>query len=141
MAETNLFQELKDALQEFKDFLDENVPTIKPAIQALASLIPQIVELIDLLVGLLNQVKTEVQNLDVSAIPGLAEVSEFTGKIDSLVEAARALLPDDAEESINEVLEVASVVSSLPSLDELKTEIVTLIEAIVIHLNSLKPSS
>jgi ABC-type transporter Mla subunit MlaD len=141
MPATNLFQELRDVLQDFKDFLDENVPTIQPAIQALASLIPQIVELIDLLVGLLDQLKTEVENLDVSAIPGLSEVSEFTGKINGLVEAARALLPDDAEEDLEEVLEVASVVGSLPSLDQVRGEIVTLIDAVVAHLQSLRPSS
>jgi ABC-type transporter Mla subunit MlaD len=139
MAAPNLFQELKDVLQEFKDFLDANVPTIKPAIQALASLIPQIVELLDLLVNLLNQVKTEVQNLDVAAIPGLAEVSEFTGKITGLVEAARALLPDELDDEVDQVLEVAGVVTSLPSLDEVKGEIVALIDAVNAHLNSLKP--
>lgn len=138
---TNLFEELKQVLQEFKDFLDANVPTIKPAIQALASLVPQIVELLDLLIGLLQQIKTEIQNLDVSAIPGLSEVSAFTGQITTLVEAARALLPDALDDDVDQVLEVASVVTSLPSLDQVKGEILTLVDAVVAHLNSLKPAS
>ncbi len=137
MAADNLFQELKDVLQDFKDFLDANVPTIKPAIQALASLIPQINELIDKLIDLMNKLKTEVQNLDVSAIPGLAEASEFTTKVKAFLEAAKNLLPDEAD-TIDDVLGVADVVTGLPSLDEVKTEILALIDAIVAHLNSLK---
>ncbi len=137
MAEKNLFEELKDVLQDFKDFLDANVPTIKPAIQALASLIPQVTELIDKLVDLMNKLKTEVQNLDVSSIPGLAEASEFTTKVKSFLEAAKNLLPDEAD-TIDDVLGVADVVTGLPSLDAVKTEILALIDAIVAHLNSLK---
>jgi hypothetical protein len=137
MPETNLFEELKDVLQDFKDFLDTNVPVIKPAIQALASLIPQVTELIDKLVDLMNKLKTEVENLDVGAIPGLAEASEFTTKVKAFLEAAKTLLPDEAD-TIDDVLGVADVVTSLPSLDEVKTEILALIAAIVAHLNSLK---
>lgn len=133
----NLFQELKDVLQEFKDFLDENVSTIKPAVQALASLVPQINELIDKLADLMGKLKTEIQNLDVSAIPGLAEASEFTTKIKAFLTAAKNLLPDEAD-TIDEVLGVADVVAGLPSLDEVKAEILSLIDAITAHLNSLK---
>ncbi|KIH77069.1 hypothetical protein SAMN05660860_00434 [Geoalkalibacter ferrihydriticus] len=137
MAETNLFEELKDVLQDFKDFLDANVPTIKPAIQALASLIPQVTDLIDKLIELMNSLKTEINNLDVSAIPGLSEVSSFTTKIGTFLDTAESLLPGQAG-TINDVRSVANVVTSLPSLDEVKTEILTLIDAIIAHLNSLK---
>ncbi len=137
MAEPNLFEELKDVLQDFKQFLDDNVPTIKPAINAIASLVPQINELIDLLIGLMNNLKTEIQNLDVSAIPGLDEVSEFTGKIDDLLEAAAKLLPDQAD-AIEQISDVADVVTALPSLEAVKGEIISLIDAIVGHLTSLK---
>jgi ABC-type transporter Mla subunit MlaD len=137
MAEQNLFQELKDILQDFKDFLDENVPVIKPAIQALASLIPQVTELIDKLIELMNKLKAEVEKLDVAGIPGLSEASEFTDKVKSFLTAAKNLLPDESD-TIDEVLGVADVVTGLPSLDEVKAEITTLIDAIVAHLNSLK---
>ncbi|HEX2028738.1 MAG TPA: hypothetical protein VHF25_12160 [Nitriliruptorales bacterium] len=137
MAEPNLFEELKDVLQDFKQFLDDNVPTIKPAINAIASLVPQINELIDLLIGLMNNLKTEIQNLDVSAIPGLDEVSEFTGKIDDLLEAAAKLLPDQAD-AIEQISDVADVVTALPSLEAVKGEIISLIDAIVGHLTSLQ---
>lgn len=137
MAEKNLFEQLEAALTDFKQFLDENVPVIKPAINAIAELIPQVNELLDLLIGLMNDLKTEIQNLDVSAIPGLEEVSEFTGKIGGLLEATAKLLPEASDE-IEEISDVADVVTGLPSLDELKAEIVTLIDAVLAHLNSLK---
>lgn len=133
----NLFQELKDVLADFKEFLDDNVPTIKPAIQAIAGLIPQVNDLLDQLSNLLNALKTEIQNLDVSGIPGLAEASEFTTKLKGFLEAAKNLLPDQSDE-IDAVLGVADVVSGLPSLDEVKAEIISLLDAIIAHVNSLK---
>ena len=124
-------------LQDFKTFLDSNVPTIKPAIQAIASLIPQVTELIDKLVGLMNSLKTEINKLDVNAIPGLAEASNFTSKIKTFLDAAENLLPDQ-KSTIDDVRSVADVVTGLPSLDAVKAEIISLIDAIVVHLNSLK---
>ncbi|HEY9640154.1 MAG TPA: hypothetical protein V6C57_06700 [Coleofasciculaceae cyanobacterium] len=137
MPAGNLYQELKDVLQDFKSFLDTNVPTIKPAIQALSSLIPQVTELIDKLTDLMGKLKTEIQNLNVNGIPGLAEASTFTQKITAFLGTAKTLLPNEAD-AIDEVLSVANVVTGLPSLDQLKGEILGLIDAIVAHLNSLK---
>ncbi|HEV2881015.1 MAG TPA: hypothetical protein VGX24_07030 [Pyrinomonadaceae bacterium] len=134
---TNLYQQLKDALQEFKDFLDENVPIIQPAIAALGAMIPQIEQLLDQLIELMGDLKEEINNLDVGSIPGLAEVSQFTAGIKTLLETSRNLLPQQAG-TINDVLAVVDVVGSLPSLDDVKGEINTLIDAIVVHLNSLK---
>ena len=134
---TNLFQQLKDALQEFKDFLDENVPIIQPAIAALGAMLPQIGQLLDQLIELMGDLKEEIANLDVGAIPGLAEVSQFTAGVKTLLETSRNLLPEQAG-TINDVLAVVDVVGSLPSLDDVKAEINTLIDAIVVHLNSLK---
>jgi hypothetical protein len=137
MAAPNLFEELKNALTEFKTFLDQNVGTIKPAINALAALIPQINDLIDKLIDLMGRLKTEIENLDVGNIPGLAEASEFTEKIKSLLTTTKSLLPDQAG-TIDDVLEVATVVSGLPSLDAVKGEIIALLNAINTHLASLK---
>jgi len=139
MAEKSLYEELKDVLQEFKGFLDANVPTIKPAIQALASFIPQITDLLDQLIELMNQLKTEIENLDVGAIPGLDEVSSFTGNVKSFLEASKSLLTDQTS-TIDSILSVVDVVSGLPSLDEVKAEILSLIDAISAHLSSLKPA-
>ena len=137
MATPNLYQELKDALQEFKTFLDTNVPVIKPAIQALKSVVPQIGDLLDKLIELMGKLKTEIQNLNVSAIPGLDKVSQFTGSVKTLLETSKNLLPNEAG-AIDEVLAVTNVVTGLPSLDAVKADILGLIDAIVVHLNSLK---
>ncbi len=137
MAEPNLFQELKDALTEFKTFLDTNVPVIKPAIQALKSIIPQIGELLDKLIDLMGKLKTAIQNLNVGAIPGLDKVTTFTQGVTTLLQTAKNLLPNETS-TIDDVLGVANVAGSLPSVDQLKTEIISLIDAIVVDLNSLK---
>lgn len=134
----NLFEDLKEVLQEFKDFLDDKVAVIKPAITALRSIIPdQIDGLLDKLIELMGKLKAEVQKLDVSAIPGLAEAAEFTGQVKGFVDAAKALLPDNADD-FDAVSDIADVVSGLPSIDDVKAEIIALIDAIVGHLNSLK---
>ena len=138
MAEKSLYEELKDVLEDFNSFLDDNVATIKPAITALASVIPKITDLIDLLIELMGKIKTEIENLDVSSIPGLSEVSEFTDSVKTLLDTSKDLLPDDARGTADDVLEIVNVVSGLPSLDDVKGEILSLIDAIVAHLNSLK---
>lgn len=134
---TNLYQDLKKALSDFKTFLDSNVATIKPAIQALKAILPQIGDLIDKLVNLMNQLKTAIQNLNVSSIPGLSQVSQFTTAVKSLLQTAETLLPDQ-KAAIDDVLGVTDVVSGLPSLDQVKTDILNLIDGIVQDLNSLK---
>ncbi len=137
MADTNIYEELKQHLTEFKSFLDTNVPVIKPAIAALRSVVPQITELLNKLIELMGRLKTEIQNLNVNAIPNLDKVSEFTSGVKSLLEASKNLLPNEAG-AIDEVLGVVNVVGGLPSLDAIKADITGLIDAIVVHLNSLK---
>ena len=115
MASQNLFDELKQALQEFKDFLHDNVGTIKPAIQALKSIVPQVTELVDKLVDLMGRLKTEITNLNPGAVgAGLSKVTEFTTGVTNLLQTAKNLLPDEAA-AIDDVLAVTNVVSSLPS--------------------------
>jgi hypothetical protein len=133
----SLFEDLKAALKEFKEFLDQNVNTIKPAIAALKSLVPQITELLTKLVDLMGKLKIEIQSLNVNAIPGLAQASEFTTKMTGFLNAMKTVLPDESSD-IDKVLEVAGLVAGLPSLDSVKAEILGLIDAIVGHLNTLK---
>lgn len=135
---TNLFQDLKNVLTTFKTFLDTNVSTIKPAITALKSIVPQITELLTKLIDLMGKLKTEITNLNPGAVGGgLAKVTEFTNAAKTLLETAKNLLPNEAS-TIDEILGVISVVSSLPSLDAVKAEILSLIDAIIGHLNTLK---
>jgi hypothetical protein len=54
-----------------------------------------------------------------------------------LLETAKDLLPNEAA-TIDDVLAVTNVVSSLPSLDAVKDELKQLIDAIVADLNALK---
>jgi hypothetical protein len=138
MNGTNLFQELKDVLQEFKVFLDDNVTEIRPAIVALAGLIPQINDLLNLLIGLMNSLRTEIENLDISDITEeVDQAAAFLERVRAFLQAARNLLPEQAG-TIDEVLGVADVVTSLPSLDEVRAEILALITAIIGHLESLR---
>jgi len=137
MADQTLFDQLKGVLADLKKFLDDNVATIKPAINAIAALVPQVNQLIDELTGLLGKLRAEIDKLDVGNIPGLAEVSEFTGKIPAFLEAAKKILPGEAA-SIDSIGDVVSVVTGLPSVGDVKKELLGLIDAIVVHLNSLK---
>lgn len=132
----NLFEDLKSALTTFKDFLDQNVPVIKPAIQALRSVIPQITDLLNKLIDLMGRIKTEIDRLASQPIPGLDKVSQFTSSITSLLGTARNLLPDQAG-TIDDVLSVANVVTGLPSVGQIKDQIDGLIDAVVGHLRNL----
>jgi hypothetical protein len=138
MPAQNLFEELKAALTSFKEFLDANTATIKPAIQALKSIVPQITELITKLIDLMGKLKTEINNLNPGAVgEGLTKVTEFTNATKTLLTTAKDLLPNEAG-TIDDVLGVVNVVSSLPSLDAVKAEIIALIDSIVVNLNQLK---
>lgn len=135
---SNLFEDLKRVLTEFKQFLDQNVGTIRPAVAALRSVVPQVDELLDRLIALLGQLKTEIQNLNPGAVgPALTQVTQFTTSARTLLETARNLLPNDAG-TIDDILGILNVVGSLPSLDAVKAEIATLIDAVVGHLQTLR---
>jgi phage-related protein len=142
MADDNIYQDLKDVLEEFKTFLaqEPRFGTIKTAISSLASVIPKIVDVIDLLIDLMNQIKTEIQNLDVSAIPGLSDVSEFTGQITSFLDAAADLVSDEIKGTVDDIRSAINLVGGLPSLEEVKADIVELIGFIVGKLGELKPA-
>jgi ABC-type transporter Mla subunit MlaD len=136
MAASNLYQDLKNALTEFKTFLAANAAQIKPAIQALKSVVPQVGDLVTKLVELMTSIKTEIQNLDVSNVPGLTQLSAFTNAAKTLLTTAKSLVPDK-EADINEVLSVVEVVSGLPTLDTVKQDIIKLLDDIIGLLNSL----
>jgi phage-related protein len=134
----NLFQELQSVLTTFKEFLDQNVGTIKTAITPLKAIIPQITELITKLIDLMGKLKTEVEHLDVGALTqGVNTVSQFTSSARTLLQTAKTLLPNDAA-TIDEILDIVNVVSSLPTLSQFKDTITGLITAITTHLETLK---
>jgi hypothetical protein len=134
----NLFNELKDALQEFRDFLNDNITAIGDAVSVVKVIIPEQIDvLFTKLIELLVKLQTEVNQLDVSTLLGedLSKVTEFTGAIGPIVEAAKKLLPGENFEFVSDV---GDVISSLPSIDEVKEEISSLIDAVLGHLNTLK---
>ncbi len=140
MAEqTNLFEDLKGVLTEFKTFLDQNVGAVRPAIQQITGMFPQVGELIDKLADLMQKLRDEIQRLDVNNVPGLAQVTQFTTMTRSFLTSAKSLMPGEAA-TIDGVLNIVNVVGSLPSLDAVKQEILTLIDAIKGHIVSLKPT-
>lgn len=96
MAGTNLYVELKNALTDFKTFLDANTATIAPAIKALELVVPQVSDLVSKLTDLMGKMKTEIQNLNVGGIAGIDQVSKFTEAITTVLTTAQNLLPDQA---------------------------------------------
>lgn len=133
---SNLFQELHDALTQFKQFIEANQATLKTAITGLKSIVPQVGDLLTKLITLMGQLKDAVNNLNVSAIPGLDKISQFTTAATSLLQAAEALLPQQ-KSAIDDVLSAANVVTGLPSLGAIKQEILDLLTAVVTDLQAL----
>lgn len=138
MPAPNLFEELKEALNDFETFLNTNVPIIKPAIVALKPIIPQIGELLTKLIELMGRLRAEIVDLDLGSIAtgALANVATFTQGATRLLEAAKNLLPNQAA-AIDQTLAIASVASSLPSFADLKAEILRSLDVIVTKLNEL----
>jgi ABC-type transporter Mla subunit MlaD len=140
-ATTNLYQDLKDALQAVKDFLDKpEVQQVSQAIKALGAIVPQVNDLITKLVDLLTKLKTEIDSLAgqaAGAIPGLAQFTTFTKLVVSALDTAKHLLPNEAT-TIDEVEGVVNVASSLPSVAQVQAEIDSLIDAIIVHLKALQ---
>jgi ABC-type transporter Mla subunit MlaD len=137
---TNLYQDLLKALQDFQSFLDKNTATIKPAIKALETVVPQLSDLIGKLVSLLQTLKTTVQGINAGAGQvgaAIQQVSAFTSSVQTLVNAAANLLPQN-QADVSAVLQAASVVTSLPSLGNVIDAILKAIDGVVADLQSLQ---
>ena len=140
MADENLYEELKDALKEFKTFLDLKADIIRPAIQALIAQIKKLGEVIDLLVELMNDIKSEIEALDLGGLEDLlGDVSEFTKQVSNFLDAAADLLPEGSGDTVGDIRSALNVAGSLPSFDQVKGEITKLVDDIVKILNSFKP--
>jgi ABC-type transporter Mla subunit MlaD len=134
---SNLYQQLKDALQQFKQFLDGAAATLAPAIKQLETMVPQISDLITKLIDLMNQLHDAVNQIDVNNIPGLQQVTQFTTGVTTLLQTAESLLPAE-KAAIDDVLTAASVVTQLPSLSDVKQQILDLLTGIIGDLQALK---
>jgi len=137
MSDTsNLYQQLKEALNTFKTFLDSERDTLHTAVSTLKPIVPQVGDLLGKLIDLMGQLKTAVNNIDVNSIPGLDKVSQFTGSATTLLQTAEGLLPS-AKAAIDDVLSVASVVTGLPSFTTLKADILGLLDAVIADLTAI----
>jgi hypothetical protein len=142
MAASNPYQDLKDALQEMWKLLDssEEYDAIAAAITALAVLFPQIKDVINKLISLLNDLKQAVDDLELSDVEGLEKVSQVMAAATAVAQAAKVLLPANKQQGVTDVLNVLSQVSGFPSLDTLKDDIIKLITDINGKLAALKPA-
>ena len=135
-SSSNLFQELHDALTQFKQFIEANQATLTAGVSGLKKIVPQVGDLMTKLIALMGQLKDAVNNLNLAAIPGLDKVSQFTTAVTGLLQTAEALLPQQ-KSAIDDVLNAANVVTGLPSLDAIKQEILDLLSAIVTDLQAI----
>lgn len=135
----NVYEEIKNALTTVKNILDQGTNTIKPAVQALAGAVPEVNDLLGKLVTLLDKLKVAVNDLDAGAIGGhIQTVLNLVNASKALIEKAREALPEAEKPIATTALEVATVISSLPSFDQLKAEIVALIDAVKTSIQSLR---
>jgi hypothetical protein len=134
----NIYKDLQTALQQFETFLKTNVPLIKPAVKPIdAALSGRLTELLTKLIDLLNKIKAEIAKINVGSVPGLAQVSQFSTAVKTLLETSKNLLPSEAG-TINDVLGAVNVIGGLPSVDTVKEDINKLINDIIGELNNLK---
>lgn len=133
----NVYDELKNALTQVKTILDEGADIVKPAVQALAAVVPQINELLDKVIDLLGRLKVEINKLDVSAIP-VDKVMPFLDGLKSLLDTSRNVLPADSKETIDTASDVITVIKSIPTPEQIKAEVVALLDAVTAHITALK---
>ncbi len=133
----NLYHELRDSLQGVKQFLDGNLHALRPGMQTLFAALPQSRHLLDNLIYLLNGFKLNLQQLDVGQIPSIPEISSFAIQLETFLQSAQDLLPEEPT-VYRDVQRTARVLTSLDSLEEVKGELMFLVDSIVGQLYELK---
>lgn len=117
---------VRDALESFNTFLTSpSFGTVKDAIQRIGAQFPAINALIDQLVGLMTQLDTELDNLNLDT--ALDEVPTFVGAVRSLLEgAAQMFVPPEPPEGLGEALQavedIAAVLQRIRTLIPLITQ-------------------
>lgn len=137
MADKTIYQELRDVLKDFDGYLTDKINVIKQPIQTLAGIVPQVNDLIDKPIGLLGKLKTEIQNINIGPLSNVDDALAFAEKVKEFLLAAKALLPNEAA-TIDQVVNAADVVAGLPTLGDVKAEILGLIDSIAGQLGKLK---
>lgn len=125
-----IYDELRDALAEFKTFLQAQAATVGPAIKLLAAVVPQINDLIAKPIALLELLKVEIDKIS-NLVPAEATAAlEYAQKLKGFVQALQAILPGE-DGTINDVSNVADIIAGLPTLGNLKAELDALITDII----------
>jgi ABC-type transporter Mla subunit MlaD len=135
---SNLYQELHDALTQFENFIHDNIGTLKTVIDKIKKIVPSIGILLTTLIDLMGKLHDAISKIDVTGID-LTQITQFTSKVKALLQTAEGLLPDQ-KNAIDEVLHAADVVTALPSLSTIKADILKLLEDITKDLKSLNGS-
>ena len=133
----NVYDELKNALVQVNSILEQGTDIIKPAVHALAAVVPQINELLDKVLDLLGRLKVESNKLDVSAIP-VDKVLPFLDGLASLLETSRNVLPADSKDTIDTASSVINVIKTIPTPEQIKAEVVGLLDSVSGHITALK---
>lgn len=105
---------VRDALSGFNDFLTSpTFGTVAEAIRTIGAQFPQINALIDQLVGLMTQLDTELDNLNLDT--ALTQVPTFVGEVRSLLEGAAQMFatPDGLGEALDAVEDIAEVLQQI----------------------------
>lgn len=132
----NVYQELTTTLTEVKTLLDQGADLIRPAVKTLAGVIPQINEMLNLVIMVIDKIKAEIAKLDTSMIP-IDQVLPFINGAKSLLGTAKKLLPDNQDE-IDQALAVVDVVASCPTPEQIKAEALGLLSEVTTQIGSLR---
>jgi methyl-accepting chemotaxis protein len=140
MPVENLYEQLKDALQTFKDFLEtDEFAILKAALKKLQKFVPQITQMIDKIIELLQDLKAGIEAIDLE-IDDLDQTTatQLATEISDMLEAATPFLPDQSN-TINSIVNTANVIASIPGLTEVRDDIIELINDIIDRMTDLKP--
>jgi|SRR5579859_1767740 len=143
MAENTVLADLQTTLTDVLSFLQAHRGDISTAFKALSSLFPQVNALIDSLIKILNEIKTEIDKLDISKIQGVEQITGFTQKISAMLSAFATLLKGNpVETEINSVLDTVKTVGEIPQFaGQIKDTITKTIQQIIDQLNLIKAGS
>jgi hypothetical protein len=134
---STLFQDLENALKDFKKFLADNTAILLPVVQALKPIVPQLGTLLNNLIALMTQLIDAIDKFNLGSIPHLDELAKFTTLVKAILTAAEALLPQQ-KPAIENVLQQAEVVIGLPAFTpQLKADIIQLLKDIKDNLTTL----
>jgi hypothetical protein len=137
MMEQNVYYQMRDTVIGLRDFLDDNAQNVKSGIHTVASIMPQMQHLVDSLIYLMENLRDTIKTIDAGTIPHLHELSTFGAKVNLLLNGAMQLLPNEPH-TIDDAERTVRVLSDLPTLGEIKDEILGPLDGIISRLYELK---